>query len=207
MSRPAVTNVRIVPNKFHIGDTISVTYTFTADPGKSETGTIVRWYRNNQYQKIYDNLKSFVVNGRRGDTWLSSITPCDGAQYGITVTSSNTGIMLNNLPSQHTYVECCPHNPMAGMDDLKVFYSGAVDPDGDRVLTLIKWLRNNIELPQYANKSVMPRAEVREGDVFKVEISTTDGYIDISLSSISSSSSFSISSSSSSSSLSIGGGP
>ena len=155
MGLPVITGAVVLPNRFHIGDTISVSYTFTADPGKSDHTTIIRWYKNSKYQPVYDNKRSFTVTGIRGDIWFFQIVPFDGTQYGASKTS-DTGIMLNNLPSPASYVEVVPHNPTVGLDDLKVFCSGSVDPDHIR----------HIIARRIADKQARRRKDSSQGTLF-----------------------------------------
>ena len=185
MAIPVASAVTLSPSTFIIGDTISVTYTYTPGAGPEATAlTLIRWYKQvgtsvAVHQKDLDNKRSFTVTGVRGDKWFVTILPCDGTQYGV-VATSNTGTMLNNLPSQPTYVELTPHTPTvgeAGLDDLTVAYGGSVDPDGDRCVYILKWYRGDEYLVEYDNKTRIPYTEIREGDIFRVEVTVTDNYV------------------------------
>jgi hypothetical protein len=172
MSVPVAANAVVSPSSFQIGDTITASYTYSGDP---ESGTLIRWYKNNIRQRSLDNKRSFVVSGVRGDVFYFTVTPCDGTQYGSTVVSA-VGIMKNNPPPDVSWVEIIPHTPVAGVDDLKVFHEEVEDPDGDKVIYHYKWYKNGVELASYEDKTTIPYTEVSEGDVFTVEVTTTDNY-------------------------------
>ena len=172
MAKPTATSVVVSPITFHIGDTIGVSYTYTGD--HPESGSLIRWYKNNVYQSGYNDTKSFTVSGARGDTWFYIVIPCDSLQYGDSAQSS-VGTMLNNLPTDPTYVEIVPHNPQTN-DDLLVVYGGATDPDGDKVLYNIRWYRDGVELVAYRDRVRIPYSELSTDNVFSVEVSTSDGY-------------------------------
>jgi hypothetical protein len=178
MPIPVASAVAITPT-FIIGDTISITYTYTGALAEVTNLTLIRWYKGNVHQSSLDNKRTFAVTGVRGDTWKSTVTVCDGTQYGLPVTS-NTGTMLNNLPSPPTYVNVVPHTPVTGeygLDDLTVSYGGSVDPDGDRVVYILRWYEGGVLLPAYNDKVKLPYTEVREGYIYTVTVDVTDNYV------------------------------
>jgi len=187
MAIPVASAVTLSPSTFIIGDTISVTYTYFSDVGNLEATalTLIRWYKQvgtsvAVHQKDLDNKRSFTVTGVRGDKWFVTILPCDGTQYGVVATSNNTGTMLNNLPSQPTYVELTPHTPVTdefGLDDLTVAYGGSTDSDGDRVVYILRWYEDGVLLPAYNDKTRLPYTEVKEGCTYTVTVDVTDNYV------------------------------
>jgi len=186
MAIPVASAVTLSPSTFIIGDTISVTYTYTPGAGPEATAlTLIRWYKQvgtsvAVHQKDLDNKRSFTVTGVRGDKWFVTILPCDGTQYGVVATSNNTGTMLNNLPSQPTYVELTPHTPVTdefGLDDLTVAYGGSTDSDGDRVVYILRWYEDGVLLPAYNDKTRLPYTEVKEGCTYTVTVDVTDNYV------------------------------
>jgi len=165
-------NARVVPSTFRSGDVICASYDYHG--AYPEAGSVLRWYKNGVWQSRYDGVICFPVTGVRGDTWYFTITPCDGYHYGDTVTSA-PGVMINNPPSEPTYVEIIPHNPQL-TDDLTAFFGGAVDPDGDKVVYHTYWYRNEVELVDYRDQTVIPYYELSVGDKFRLVVLASDGY-------------------------------
>lgn len=172
-----VTDARVVPSQFHSGETICAEYTYHNAIGEPESGSLIRWYRNNIHQSEHDSHRCIVASGRRGDVWYFTVTPSNGFCYGTTGTST-TGVIVNNPPTPPTRVEIVPHNPQVD-DDLFVVASGATDLDGDVVTYRVKWYRTRSgvteELIAYRNRKMIPYIEVEEGDIFSVEVKAFDG--------------------------------
>ena len=167
-------NAVVVPSTFLTGDTICASYDYHGS--YPEAGSILRWYKNGVWLPLYNNVTCFPAIGIRGDTWIFTITPNDGYHYGETVTSA-PGIMSNNPPSAPTYVEIIPHNPQP-TDDLKAFFGGSVDPDGDRVTYKTFWYKNDVEMTTYRNTTTIPYTELSIGDSIRLAVVATDGYAD-----------------------------
>jgi len=172
---PSAANAYVDPPTFLSGATITARYTYLGD--YPEVGSKIRWYKNGIYQSAYDDQRSFVVTGQRGDTWLFYVTPCDSYGCGDKV-ESLPGVMLNNPPTPPTRVEIIPHNPQT-TDDLYAVVSGSTDIDGDTITYHIKWYRTRngttTELLSYRNKTSISYTEVDEGDVFSIEAKAFDG--------------------------------
>jgi len=180
-------NARVVPHRFRSGTQICAEYDYHGY--WPESGSLIRWYKNNRHLPLYDDVGCFVATGEAGDFFFFTVTPSDGYRYGDTVQSAS-GVVTAAEVTIPT-VEIVPHNPQV-TDNLYVVIDGRVRSTitGKYKVT---WYRNDIVLPAYRNKYSVPYTEVSEGDIFSVSV-------EYSLSSSSSSSSSSSTSSSSSSS-------
>ena len=155
-------NAKVIPAEFPSGDTITAWYEFFGY--QPESGSIIRWYVNDQYQDEYDDRISFPAIGDVGDIWFFTVSPSDGWQYGTTV-ESTPGVIIG-IDSTITSVEIVPHNPQI-TDNLFVVINGKVKRIIDRRYN-VRWFKNDIEMPAYRDTYYIPYTEVAVDDVFSV---------------------------------------
>ena len=171
---PTASNVQISPSSPTSSDDILLTYTFSdQDSGDAESGTMIHWSQNGAHQPQFDGLmtisSTFLL---KGDSWLASVTPSDGEDFGTTV-NSNTIAVLNSLPSISS-ATISPSNPTVD-DDLTVSISGETDNDGDTLAFEYRWYLNGALQDGLDDLTIVPSLATRADDVWEVEVRAHDG--------------------------------
>jgi len=164
-SLPYVEDVRIKSTFPLVTDDLRVRYKYYDDGGDVEQGTILRWFKNNTYQKQFDN--TFIIKSRFlqvDDIWSVDVLPSDGYEYGTRVTSPS--VKIGQTETSVSGLEIFPRNP--NENDIlraKYDYDGAVLDD----VPSIRWFVNG-QLVKRFNDLKFVRPTVIPGDSVKFEI-------------------------------------
>jgi hypothetical protein len=139
-SAPSVLNAVITPEEPSSSDTLGVSYDFIDPDMDTESGSLIKWYKNSFEEPSLEG--SFSVPSSyttKGDIWYYNITPSDGMNLGSPLESAETKIG-NTAPSV-VNITILPADPTTA-DDLSVTYE-FVDEDGDSESfeTSVQWLR------------------------------------------------------------------
>ena len=171
---PTASNVQISPSSPTSSDDITLAYTFSdQDSGDAESGTMIHWSQNGAHQSQFDGLMTISSTSLlKGDSWLASVTPSDGEDFGTTV-NSNTIAVLNSLPSISS-ATVSPSNPTVD-DDLTASISGETDNDGDTLAFEYRWYLNGALQDGLDDLTIVPSLATRADDVWEVEVRAHDG--------------------------------
>jgi len=83
---PFVTSFSISPVSPEISEDLEVSYTYTDPDGHQESGTKIRWYRNNLPVPEYDDLCILPSKATAAEeSWNARIIPSDGLEFGPVV--------------------------------------------------------------------------------------------------------------------------
>jgi len=139
-SAPTVSNAKITPANPSSNETLGVSYDFIDPDLDSESGSLIKWYKNGAEQ--FSLTGSFSVppdNTKKGESWYYNITPSDGEDYGDYLES--TPVTIGNTAPTVVNITILPKNPTTA-DNLTVQYE-FVDQDGDleSFETNVQWLR------------------------------------------------------------------
>ena len=125
---PTATNVLLSPANPVTTDTLTLTYTFQDSDGDSESGTLIRWYKDgilessrNDQMTVPSSLTS------KGESWNVTVTPSDGTDDGAPVDSSNI-VVANSIPFVNS-AEITPTDALES-DDLTLIHLSS-DADND----------------------------------------------------------------------------
>ena len=164
-SLPYINNIEIIPSQPSVNDTLRLSYNFYDNDGDIENGTIIRWFKNGEYQKQHDNSisvdYSFLQNE---DRWMADIWPFDGYEYGIKESSMEVIIRQTSIIT--TNVKILPNTPNEN-DILKVDYIVSDDLEQENVS--IRWYINN-RLNSDFNNSQFIRPLISIGDIVRCEV-------------------------------------
>lgn len=164
-SLPFITGLSITPSIPSVTDNLQLNYNFDDDDGDIEDGTRIRWFKNGEYQKQFDDTtiinSSFLQND---DIWNADVYPCDGYEFGSRVTSpfvqiTQTAVTVSNL-------NILPKNPNPN-DILKADYLASDEKEQENVL--IRWYVNNV-LIIALNDEQHVRPSLQEGDLVRFEV-------------------------------------
>lgn len=123
---PELTHVKILPEVFKAGDTLSIEVR-AKDPDEDDVSVMYEWTKNGQPAGTSESIEGTV---KRGDKISIKITPFDGELYGSPIALKRE---ILNMPPQ--FIE----NKNFSFDGLRYTYNvKASDPDGDPLTYSIK---------------------------------------------------------------------
>lgn len=116
---PEITAVKVLPENFQSGDTLSV----EAEASDLDTDPVTFVYEWSKNGAVIGTEKSIVVDFKRGDKLSLKVTPFDGESYGVPAVIDRE---IKNMPP--VIVE---HNDYAFDGSVYTYQVKATDPDGD----------------------------------------------------------------------------
>lgn len=161
-----LTNIYITPEVPLATNDIFLYYDFLDnDDGDIESGTIIRWYKNDIHQRQFDNINTIKSEFLQiDDRWYAEIIPSDGFEYGAKYISPVVKINKNNVILSNLYI--LPNNPNEN-DILSVDYSCSEMSEFENVS--IRWFINE-QLIQKFNDEKTIRYEFNPGDTVRYDI-------------------------------------
>ncbi len=85
-SLPFITGFSLSPTSPGISDDIELSYTYTDPDGHEESGTKVRWFKNNLPVTEFDDICILPSRATSSDeSWTAKISPSDGLEFGAIV--------------------------------------------------------------------------------------------------------------------------
>jgi hypothetical protein len=173
-SAPTATNVQITPSTPRTSDALTASYTYSDPDNQPETGSQIRWFRNNVEQAAYANLRTVPASATsKGTVWYFTVRPCDNTPVcGLTQTAPATTV-LNTAPSVSA-LAITPASPKA-TDTLTAGYTYA-DADSDAESgSEIRWFRNGVEQTTLANLRTLPAGTAAKGQTWYFTVRPRDG--------------------------------
>jgi len=171
-SLPFITNQQLSPASPSLSSDIDLTFTYQDPDNHDQSGTRIRWFRDNLPVTRYDGLCTLPASATSGgESWVAKILPSDGIEFGaITETPA---VVIQDIDTSFASVQIFP--PNANIDDiLKVEW---VLEDSEYVATTgiveIEWFINSVAVADSDSQFV--RLELSPGDVVHVIIRITDG--------------------------------
>ena len=173
---PTATNVLLSPANPVTTDTLTLTYTFQDSDGDSESGTLIRWYKDgilessrNDQMTVPSSLTS------KGESWNVTVTPSDGTDDGTPVDSSNI-VVANSIPFVNS-AEITPTDALES-DDLTLIHLSS-DADNDIVAVRdTEWYVDGSKVSAFDGDTTIPSVAIRDGDVWYAKIRVNDGEVD-----------------------------
>ena len=152
------------------GDRLRAGYTFNDIDNDSESGSMLRWYKNGQLISG-EQSKTLSQTVRKGDSWYFTIKPSDGKTAGTQ--RESTRVTVGNAPPRVQSVHIEPSVP-SSKDDLRLVYIYSDpdnDPEGDHE---ILWYKDGNPQPFYDNLNPLPADATAKGDEWRVSILARD---------------------------------
>ena len=139
-TRPVASDPAISPESPVTEDDLAANYDYSDADDDPESGSTVRWYKNDSLQSAYNDQEIVSSSSTaRGQRWRFTVRPGDGTELG-TYQTSPTVTIGNTLPEANS-LSISPSSPLTG-DDLLATYDYN-DADGDTETgTEVKWYKN-----------------------------------------------------------------
>jgi hypothetical protein len=172
-SAPVLTNVKLNPSKPTTSDNLDLKYTFNDADSDSESGTMIRWYKDGQHQQAHDDKGQIPSSATsKGELWNASVCTADGTDYSIWYHPSSVTIK-NSLPVA-SGLQITPANPRTG-DTLNVGYL-YFDADSDAEFgSMVKWYKDDILQPAFNNLLIIPATVTLKDEVWYFTVTPNDG--------------------------------
>jgi hypothetical protein len=178
---PLASNLQINPSDALSNGTLTFQYNYYDVDGQPASSPIIYWYKNsaNGFIMMSQYTNSTVVDSSAlfvNESWIVSITPFDGLNYGTTINSSVT--VIKNTPPLLTNFKFITglYNEFYLEDELLTISYDFNDKDLDLDKSSIIWFRNGIPVPELNNKKQIPNSYLKAGEVWTVTITTFDGF-------------------------------
>ncbi len=171
-SLPFITNQRLSPVSPSLASDIDLIYTYQDPDDHDQSGTRIRWFRDNLPISRHDGLCTLPASATSaGESWVAKILPSDGIEFGAV--TETPAVIIQEIDTSFTSVQILPLD--ANVDDiLKVEW---VLEDSEYVATTgvieIEWFINGVAVAD--SNSQFIRLELNPGDVVHVIIRITDG--------------------------------
>jgi hypothetical protein len=169
---PFVTGYQLTPASPTSDQDIELNYTFTDPDGHSESGTRIRWFRNNLPVSTYDNQCILPATATiPGESWTAKIIPSDGLEFGAVVETQAVDVSTIDISFDEVSIL-----PLDGnVDDIyKVEYE--LSETEYLVVTgtiVIEWYVNDELLDDSDQQYIRP--ELSPGDIIYAIVKLTDG--------------------------------
>jgi parallel beta-helix repeat protein len=173
---PSAYNIIVNPLQPQTKQDLVLDYIFLDPESDDESGTLIKWYKNDEYVPSLDNqIKVNWLNTNKGEIWYCEVTPYDGADFGPTGTSTYS-LIINTRPYV-TNVQLGPGEPNS-KQDLEVNYTYQ-DDDGDGESgTIFRWYLkegNDFILKEITNEPILNYTKTRRNEVWEVRLEPRDG--------------------------------
>lgn len=172
-SLPTATSVILSPTTPYTVDNLVATYTYSDADGDSESGTEIKWYKNDVLQSSYNNLTTVLSDDiSRGEEWYFTVKPKDGSDFGVLKTS-NKVVVQNTAP---VAIEPTLGTFMAGQDLVSsyTYFDADTDPESG---TEIRWYKNTVLQSAYNDLATVPASATTAGDQWYFTVKPKDGLI------------------------------
>ncbi|MHA2101519.1 MAG: LamG-like jellyroll fold domain-containing protein, partial [Candidatus Kariarchaeaceae archaeon] len=172
---PTVGNLTFSPVIVTSNDSLTLNYDFSDIDDDLESGTEIRWYKNNILQSSLNDttiISSSVLF--KGDQWHTTVKPKDGALFGNTINSSS--IIIGNTIPEVSNVQINPSTPI-NTTALSVSYDFS-DLDSDSENTgnrEIRWYKNGFLQSTFNDLLILPNTATTKGEIWNYIIRVHDG--------------------------------
>jgi len=168
---PIVKELTISPSSPKGKEELKCSYVYSDADGDIETGSEIRWYKDEVYQSSYKN-KLVVSTTKRGQLWYVTVKPRDGTDFGNVYKSAT--VTIGNTPPIASDLKLAPSEPKT-TDELVCSYD-YTDVDGDvESGSEIRWHKSGVVQDTYNDLDTLPSSALRKGDKWSFSIRPNDG--------------------------------
>ncbi|MHA2325205.1 MAG: hypothetical protein ACXACB_07385, partial [Promethearchaeota archaeon] len=172
-SAPSASDLTITPSNPLTGHTLIAGYNFSDADMDSESGSLIRWYKNGALQgNLNDSLTVNSSLTAKGENWYFTIVPSDGTDNG-TQKQSSTITIQNSAPTVSD-LEILPNDPKTGNDLTANYNFSDVDSDAESGSKII-WYKNGVLQGSLNDSSPVSASYTTEGDVWHYKLQPSDG--------------------------------
>ncbi|HGJ64423.1 TPA: hypothetical protein ENS27_03410, partial [bacterium] len=170
---PIAKNLLLTPQHPRTNDELLCSYEYSDIDGDIESGSEIKWYKDEVYQSYYKNkTRVSPTSTIKGQTWYFTVRPRDGIGFGEIYKSES--VVIQNSPPTAKDVRIVPTSPTSSVS-ISCNYDYD-DPDNDaEVNSELHWYKNGILQEQYDNKREIESSSTTKGDNWHFTIKPYDG--------------------------------
>ncbi|MDI6704158.1 MAG: T9SS type A sorting domain-containing protein [bacterium] len=173
-TQPEVTNLAISPKDPMPKDDLRIIYDYYDADNDPESGTEIRWYKNQVLQEDY-NDQTIIPNIAlsSGERWYFTIRPKDGEDFGDIKKSPS--VLIGNVPPTSPEIKLIPDTPITTDDIICKITKESYDQNGNKVTTYIfKWYKDD-RLQEDLTTDRVDSSRTYKGEVWRCEVIPYDG--------------------------------
>jgi hypothetical protein len=176
-SPPTVKNLSITPLAPKKTDNLVCNYIYSDADNGIETGTEIRWFKDNQVQVLYNDQRIIPPNElSKGQEWYFTVNPKDGIDYGELKTSDIVSIKNSAPTALNIKISGIGTMPLLTEDDIICNYD-YTDADNDiEKGTEIRWFKDEQIQATYNDQRKIPSVETTKGQKWYFTVKPRDGF-------------------------------
>ncbi|MFO7946329.1 MAG: FlgD immunoglobulin-like domain containing protein [Armatimonadota bacterium] len=145
------------------------------DPDDDPLTFSYAWYKDGTHQPAYDDQQTVPASAlSKGETWECRVIASDGTEDSAPGSASVT---IQSAPPTQPTVTITPADPLAN-DTLEVSVSDCTDPDDDPITYSYRWYQLGSPQGAYDDETQIPASATAKGDVWRCEVTPSDGTAD-----------------------------
>ncbi|MBM3149755.1 MAG: hypothetical protein FJZ88_07000, partial [Chloroflexi bacterium] len=169
-SLPECQNLALEPTSAFSGDVLTCRYDYNDADGDLESGTSIRWYRNDNMQSGYNDqnaLPSGVT--KAGDSWHVIVRVSDGIGQGKYVKSNV--VYIGNVPPVASELKLTQDT--SGNLVCSYAYFDTETESGSE----IRWYRDGAQMTAYNDQKQIANTELHKGERWHFILRVSDGVL------------------------------
>lgn len=169
---PFATGLQILPTNPITTDNLACNYVFNDGDGDTESGTIIRWFKNGVLQPMYDNFPNLPSNATlKSEQWNVSVQPYDDVDYGNI--ENSLPITISNSPPSASGLGLSPLFPVTTDDIVRIYNYNDIDNDTETG-TKIRWYMDGTLQPLYNDLTTLPSSATSKGEQWNYSVEPYD---------------------------------
>jgi hypothetical protein len=178
-SPPEASDLAINPPSPYTTDDLIGSYTYYDVDGDLESGSEIRWYKDDVLQSAFNDLLTVPSSATaKGQVWYFTVKPKDGTSFGALQTSPP--VTIQNSSPTAPVVDVTPDFPLTTDDLTCTVTSPSTDPDEDTVTYTYEWYKNDVLQPGLTTTTTalsvtIDSSNTAEGEVWKCVVTPNDG--------------------------------
>ncbi len=175
-SAPTASYPGIIPSAPVQNENLNVDYSYNDLDGDGENGSVIRWFLDgNHIVELDDATTVSKLMTRIGDEWHYTVSPSDGTDIGIMVTSQTVTILSSNNAPTISFASLSPIGPSTDEDLMANWVFNDVDGDSE-VDFEIEWFLFGVSDPYFAYDEMrLPSSATTKGEVWSFRARVFDG--------------------------------
>ncbi len=168
-SPPEASNLAINPPSPYTTDDLIGSYTYYDVDGDLESGSEIRWYKDDVLQSAFNDLLTVPSSATaKGQVWYFTVKPKDGTSFGALQTSPP--VTIQNSSPTAPVVDVTPDFPLTTDDLTCTVVVPSTDPDGDTVTYTYEWYKNDALQPSLTTTTTALSVTIDSSNTHKGEV-------------------------------------
>jgi hypothetical protein len=170
---PTASNLAISPSTLKTHQNLTASYTFSDVDSDSESGSLIRWYKNGLLQvNLNDSLIIDSSLTTKGENWYFTVNASDGSDYGSLQQSST--VTIENAAPEATSLQIAPGSPVTATTLITSYTFNDNDSDSETG-SLIMWYKNDVLQGALNDSNTVSSSYTAKGEVWHFKVRPSDG--------------------------------